>query len=148
MVDDQIIEFKVLDTLRKDNEVWTQVHLNATSFNNIVLLTGEAPSEGLRTRTQGLVSGIPKVRKIHNEIAIAAPSSFLSRSGDTWITGKVKTNLIQADHVEAARIKVVTENGTVYLMGLVSQEEGSAATWSAWIRLVFTFRAIRGSPEK
>ena len=127
MVDDELIEFKVIDAIRKDQELWNQIHLNATSFNNIVLLTGEAPTEDLRGRTSSLVGNIPKVRTVHNKMAIAAPSSMLSRSSDTWITGKVKTNMLTNDR-ESARIKVITENGSVYLMGLVTRAEADTAT--------------------
>ena len=127
MVDDELIEFKVIDAVRRDQELWNQIHLNATSFNNVVLLTGEAPTEELRGRTGSLVQKIPKVRTVHNEMAIAAPSSLLSRSSDTWITGKVKTNMLTNDR-ESARIKVITENGSVYLMGLVTRAEADAAT--------------------
>ena len=127
MVDDELIEFKVIDAIRRDQQLWNQIHLNATSFNNIVLLTGEAPTEELRGRTGSLIRDIPKVRRVQNEIAIAAPSSMLSRSSDTWITGKVKTNMLTNDR-ESARIKVITENGSVYLMGLVTRAEADAAT--------------------
>jgi len=128
MLDDQIIEFKVLDVVRLDDELWQQTHLNATSLNNIVLLTGEAPTDELRSRVEALVQQIPKVRRVHNEMVIAAPSSMLSRSSDSWITSKVKTNLISASVEEASRVKVVTENGSVYLMGLVTQREAENAT--------------------
>lgn len=128
MLDDQIIEFKVLDVVRLDDELWQQTHVNATSLNNIVLLTGEAPTDELRSRVEALVQQIPKVRRVHNEMVIAAPSSVLSRSSDSWITSKVKANLISANVEEASRVKVVTENGSVYLMGLVTQREGENAT--------------------
>ena len=128
MLDDQIIEFKVLDVVRLDDELWQQTHLNATSLNNIVLLTGEAPTDELRSRVEALVQQIPKVRRVHNEMVIAAPSSMLSRSSDSWITSKVKTNLISASVEEASRVKIVTENGSVYLMGLVTQREAENAT--------------------
>ncbi len=128
VIDDQLIEFKVIDALRQDDELWSQVHLNATSFNNAVLLTGEAPSEELRSRLEPMVARIPKVSRVHNEVVIAAPSSMLSRSSDTWVTGKVKTNLLTETKIEGARVKVVTENGTVYLMGLVTRAEADAAT--------------------
>jgi len=127
MVDDELIEFKVIDAVREDKELWNQIHLNATSYNNIVLLTGESPTEELRDRTGSLARQVPKVRKVHNEMSIAAPSSMLSRSSDTWITGKVKTNLL-TDDTEAIHIKVVTESGSVYLMGLVTHAEADAAT--------------------
>ena len=128
ILDDQIIEFKVLDVVRLDDELWQQTHVNATSVNNIVLLTGEAPTDELRSRVEALVQQIPKVKRVHNEMVIAAPSSMLSRSSDSWITSKVKMKLISASVEEASRIKVVTENGSVYLMGLVTQREAENAT--------------------
>lgn len=127
MVDDELIEFKVIDAIRQDQELWNQIHLNATSYNNVVLLTGEAPTEKLRGRTGTLVGNISKVRTVHNEMAIASPSSMLSRSSDTWITGKVKTSMLTSDK-KSAWIKVITENGSVYLMGLVTRAEANAAT--------------------
>ncbi|HSS63913.1 MAG TPA: BON domain-containing protein [Gammaproteobacteria bacterium] len=127
-VDDGLIELKAVGALQKDEELWDYSHINVTSFNNIVLLTGESPSEALRQRAAQAVANLQKVRKVHNEVAVAAPSSVLSRSGDTLITGKVKTALLNSDNVDATRIKVVTENGVVYLMGLVTQTEADAAT--------------------
>lgn len=127
-VDDGLIELKAVGALQKDEELWNYSHLNVTSFNNLVLLTGEAPSEALRQRAAAAVANLPKVRRVHNEVVVAAPSSVLSRSGDTVITGKVKTALLNNKNVQATRIKVVTENGVVYLMGLVTQTEADAAT--------------------
>jgi osmotically-inducible protein OsmY len=74
------------------------------------------------------VADVPKVRKVHNEVVVAAPSSMLSRSGDTLTTGKVKTALVNDEGIDAARVKVVTENGVVFLMGLVTQKEADSAT--------------------
>lgn len=127
-VDDGLIEMKAVGALQKDEEVWNYSHINVTSYNNIVLLTGESPSEALRQRAAQTVANLQKVRKVHNEVAVAAPSSVLSRSGDTLITGKVKTALINSNDVDATRVKVVTENGVVFLMGLVTQKEADAAT--------------------
>lgn len=128
LIDDELIELKSIDALRRDQELWEQSHINITSFNNIVLLTGESPSEDLRQRAAEAVSKLDKVRKVHNEIVVAAPSAMLSRSGDTWITGKVKTVLLNKQKLDATRVKVVTENGIVYLMGLVTRTEADAAT--------------------
>ncbi len=127
-VDDGLIEIKAVGALQKDQELWKYSHINVTSFNNIVLLTGEAPSEAMRQRAADAVANLQKVRKVHNEIIVAAPSSMVSRSGDTVITGKVKTALLNNKDVEATRVKVVTENGVVFLMGLVTQKEADAAT--------------------
>nr|VFK10724.1 MAG: Osmotically-inducible protein OsmY, contains BON domain [Candidatus Kentron sp. LPFa] len=128
LIDDQIIEVKAVSRLHADEDLSEQSHIDVTCFNSIVLLSGEAPSDSLRNRAEEIVKAIPKVKAVHNEIAVVAPSSALSRSGDTWITGKVKTNLIANEDVDATRIKVVTERGIVYLMGLVTPEEANIAT--------------------
>jgi len=127
-IDDETIELKAIGALQDDKEVWDYSHINVTSMNNIVLLTGESPSEALRQRAAQTVANVQKVRKVHNEVVVAAPSSMLSRSGDTVTTGKVKTALLNSDKVDALRIKVVTENGVVFLMGLVTEQEADAAS--------------------
>lgn len=128
MIDDQLIEWKARAALGEDQELWSQSHINVTSFNNIVLLTGETPSERMRTRAAEIVREVERVRGVHNELQIAAPSSMLSRSSDSWITGKVKSSMLADGSVPGTRVKVVTEAGTVYLMGLVTREEAEAAT--------------------
>ena len=127
-VDDEIIEWKVLDRIRNDEALKSKSHINATSYNGIVLLTGEVPDPALRQRAVELAAGVDKVRQVHDEISVAAPSSMLSRSGDTWITSKVKTALLNDDVDLANRTKVVTEKGIVYLMGIVTVDEAEAAT--------------------
>jgi len=125
-VDDEIIEVKAASRLFSDQEIFDNTHINITSYNNIILLSGEAPTDALKNKAYNLISSIPKVRKIHNEIAIAAPSSLLTRSSDSWITAKVKTNLFQIKDVpdfDPTRIKVISENGTVFLMGIVTRNE-------------------------
>lgn len=127
LVDDQGIELKVADAISKDKALNDQAHINATSFNGIVLLTGEAPNQTLRARATSLASKVEKVRRVQNEIAIGKPSSLSSRSNDAWITTKVKTKLLTSDKVDGTRVKVVTEAGTVYLMGLVKRKEANEA---------------------
>ena len=127
-IDDNVLELKAVGALQDDKELWNYSHLNVTSYNNIVLLTGESPNEALRQRAAQTVANLQKVRKVHNEVVVAAPSSMVSRSGDTLITGKVKTALINNKDIDATRVKVVTENGVVYLMGLVTQAEADTAT--------------------
>lgn len=128
LLDDQVIEVKLLKAFLQDSELSNRAHVNATSYNNVVLLSGEVPDDALKQRASLVARGVPKVRGIHNELTIAAPSSYLTRSSDTVVTGKVKSSLIANEAVEAGRIKVVTENGTVFLLGLVSPAEGELAT--------------------
>ncbi len=127
-IEDEAIELKSLKAIFDDKELNKQTHINVTSFNTIVLLSGEAPTEELRQRVVDIVTNVDKVSHVHNEIAIAGPSSLMSRSGDTLITTKVKTKLIAEKNLDGTHVKVVTENGVVYLMGLVTREDGEKAT--------------------
>lgn len=128
VVDDQIIELKLFSALIGDREISKQAHVNATSYNNMVLLSGEVPNEQLRRRAAEIARAHPKVRGVYNELSLAAPSSLLTRSSDTVITGKVKSSLVTDKYVAATRVKVVTENGTVFLLGLVTRDEAQRAT--------------------
>ncbi|VVD83563.1 BON domain-containing protein [Pandoraea communis] len=112
-------EANIANTLTDD-----AVHVNVTVFNRRVLLTGEVPDEKTKQRAMDIVKQINNVRGIVDEIAIAPKSSLGSRSNDAWITSKVKANLINTKEISANVFKVVTERGDVYLMGLVSEEEG------------------------
>ena len=103
------------------------VHVNVTSFNRNVLLTGEVPSESIKREVGGLVTGVENVRNITNEIAVAGVSSFMSRSNDALITSKVKGRFMDAGKFQINHVKVVTENGIVYLLGLVKREEAQSA---------------------
>ncbi len=127
-IEDEAIELKSLKTLSDDKELSSQIHLNVTSFNTIVLVSGEAPTEDLRRQAIEIIRSIPKVSHVHDEITIAGPSSLMSRSGDTLITTKVKTKLIVEKNLDGTHVKVVTENGVVYLMGLLNREDADKAT--------------------
>ena len=128
VIDDEVIELKALAALRRNSDIAPNSHVNATSYNGILLLTGETLNEETRRRITELVDNIDKVRRVHNELAIAAPSSMLSRSSDSVITAKIKTTLGRHSFEIAARTKVVTENGVVYLMGLVRRSEANVST--------------------
>ena len=127
-VDDETIEWKIIDVLYQDEQIDAQTHLNATSYNGIVLLTGEIPNQEMRVKVNEKIRGVQGVRQLHDETSIAAPSSMMSRSGDTWITSKVKTAMVTDDTDMGARTKVVTDKGVVYLMGIVSPQEADKLT--------------------
>ena len=127
-VDDETIEWKIIDVLYQDEQIDQQTHLNATSYNGIVLLTGEIPNEEMRVKIGGKIRSVQGVRQLHDETSIAAPSSMMSRSGDTWITSKVKTAMLTDDTDMGVRTKVVTDKGVVYLMGMVSPQEADELT--------------------
>lgn len=127
VIDDQGIEFKASYALFNNKEIYDQSHINVTSYNGVVLLTGETPSESLKQKVTAEVKKIPKVRRIHNELAIAAPSALPSRSSDGWITSKIKAKMTTDEQTDPFHIKVVTERGIVYLMGMLSRAEADRA---------------------
>jgi osmotically-inducible protein OsmY len=127
VIEDQAIEMKALRRIAKDEAINESTHINVTSYNTIVLVTGEAPTEALRRKVIEIVRAVEKVTKVYDEIAIAGPSAITSRTSDTILTGKVKAQLFGSKQVEATRIKVVTERGIVYLMGLIPRAQADAA---------------------
>jgi len=103
-------------------------HINVASFNRKVLLTGEVPDQAIKATAEREVRAIEGVQSVFNELEIAGPASYTSRSSDALVTTKVKASLVEMKTISAASFKVVTENGTVYLMGRVTQREGDVAT--------------------
>jgi len=124
VIDDQSIEFRIANGLYSDKELANSTHISITSFNHIVLISGEAPSAELRTRAYNIVKADPDVKRIYNEITIAEPLPLKARNYDSWLTAKVKSTLLGAKDVDTLNIKVVTSNTTVYLMGLTPRENG------------------------
>jgi osmotically-inducible protein OsmY len=124
-IEDQAIELKASN--RIDEKFRDTAHVNVTSFNRNVLLTGEAPSDSTRQEVEQIVRGVPNVASVLNEIAIAPLTPFSSRSNDTYITSKVKGRMIDAAKFPVHVVKVVTENGVVYLMGIVTRKEAEDA---------------------
>jgi len=122
---DEQIELK--SRLRFNELKLENVHVNFTSFNRRLLITGEAPTLALKSQVAQMAREVPDVREIVDEVVIAAPTAFGSRTNDGFMTAKVKTRLMDDDRVSAAHVKVVTENGAVFMMGLVKREEGVAA---------------------
>jgi osmotically-inducible protein OsmY len=123
VLDDQSIEIKVSSILFSNKKIYDQSHINATSYNGVVLITGETPNESLKQDVTKEVQTIANVRRVHNELLIAAPSSLPSRTSDAWITSKIKAKLTADEYIDPFYIKVVTEHGIVYLMGFVSHAE-------------------------
>lgn len=131
IVEDQSIKAKIRHQLSEDKVLDSNTHINVSSYNAIVLLSGEAPTEEMRARAGELARNVEGVRRVNNEITIGTPTSAGTRSNDAWITTKVKSSAAGITSVEGfdpSRIKVVTENGTVFLMGLVYQKEANAVT--------------------
>ncbi len=127
MIDDQLIETKAKDAIYADVKMAKRVHINVTSFNRVVLLTGEALSRATRDKVVDIVRHLDKVRRVHNEIRVADLTGLSARTNDTWITSKIKTQMLTTKGFDSSRIKVVTEDGSVFLMGLVTKEIGNQA---------------------
>lgn len=126
-VSDQEIELRALARLRETFPQKTD-NISATSYNRQVLLTGQVPDEATRSRAAEVVKGIPDVRTVFNELTVSGITSLTSDANDVAITSQVKARMLRDENVPATKIKVVTEAGVVYLMGLVSQAEAEAAT--------------------
>jgi osmotically-inducible protein OsmY len=145
-LDDELIEDKasaqILERFKGND-----VHVNVTSYNGNVLLTGEVPFENAKSEIGEIVRRMPKTRSVQNDLLIGAATSLGARSNDTLITSKVKTRFVEANRFQINHVKVVTERGVVYLLGIVRNEEGDAAaeiarTTSGVQRVVKVFEYI------
>mgnify|MGYP001417504666 CR=1 FL=1 len=124
-LEDQAIEIKAANRVR---ELATLGNVSGTSFNRILLLTGEVPDAAEKARVEAAVAGIENLRSVVNELTVAGNSSLTSRSNDTLITTKVKASFVDAKDLFANAVKVKTERGVVYLMGLVTEREAERAS--------------------
>lgn len=124
-VEDQGIEIKAES--RISEKLGDKIHVNVTSFNRNVLITGEAIDENTKQAAESIVKNIENVRSVTNDLIIAGASSMSSRSNDSYITSKVKTRMVTENRFPANYVKVVTENSTVYLMGMVTRQEADDA---------------------
>ncbi len=127
-IDDSQIETIASVNLDKTHEKLKQAPIEVHSYNAVVLLVGQVPNNELRELAGRTVSKINNVRQVHNELEVQAPISLLERTNDTWLGTKVKTKLLASRDVEGGRVDVITENGIVYLMGLVSRTEADRIT--------------------
>lgn len=126
MTEDQGIEIKAGN--RISSRFPDGIHINVTSYNRLVLLTGEVPDAATKSEIERIVRGVENVRGVFNELAIAGTSSYTVRTNDSVITSKVKANFVDEGNFNPIHVKVVTENSIVYLMGLVKKSEAESAT--------------------
>ena len=127
LYNDQLIETAAVDAILRASPLLETANVSAVSVNGILLLIGQVPSEDTKVIAGAKARGISNVRKVHNELLVSGPASYVVRTSDTLITTKVKARMVGEAAFPAGRIKVVTENGIVYLMGLVTQVE---ADWA------------------
>lgn len=130
-----------MDTIREDenitslannmiaanNTLATKTHISAVSYNRVVLLVGQAPTEEMRQQAVDLVKRVPNVKRIFNQITVGEPTSALRRSKDATITGNVKARMFATTNLQSNNFKIVTEDGTVYILGLATVQQGNIA---------------------
>jgi len=143
--DDEAIELKVGNVR---NSRWgDQVHINVTSYDGIVLLSGEAPDADIKNTMAEITRTTDRVKRVYDEVAVRPATSMSDRTNDTYITSKVKSRFLEQSQFSPTHVKVVTERGVVYLMGLVRKDEGDSAariasTTSGVTRVVKLFEYI------
>lgn len=128
VIDDQTIETTATVNIRKTDPGLEHANVVVTSYNGVVLLCGQVPSEELRSAAAQTAALVKNVRQVHNHLTVGESTGFAVRSADTLITTKVKAKLLTAANIKDSRVKVVTENGTVFLLGLVTHAEGNIAS--------------------
>ncbi len=126
-IDDQSIEIQVSDLIASDETLSNSSSISVVSFNRVVLLVGQAPSGELKDRASAIVRTLNQVTSVHNEIRISTPGSFLSTTNDTWLTTKAKSLMLAEKDFSSHHIKVYSENGEIFLMGLVTKAEANKA---------------------
>jgi len=127
-LEDETIELKANKVISNDEGLDKHAHINVISYNRTVLLVGQAPNEMLRSRVGKLVGEVDSVTRVFNQIRIGNVTTLTTRSNDSWLTSKIKVALTTEKDFESSHIKVITESGEVFLLGLVSQAEGNRAT--------------------
>ncbi|UVE18593.1 BON domain-containing protein [Pseudomonas sp. LS44] len=129
-IDDQFLAPDVDASIsRADKDLTSPTsHITVTSYNGVILLAGQTPRAELKGKAEQAARSVQGVKKVHNELQVLQPTSALARSNDALMTTKIKTQMLADNSVPSTRIKVVTENGIVYLLGLVTQQEAASAT--------------------
>ncbi|HSW94194.1 MAG TPA: BON domain-containing protein [Gammaproteobacteria bacterium] len=127
IMQDQTISKEILQKVIADPTLRENTHIDVTTFNRIVLLTGETSTADERQQAEDIARNTPDVVKVYNELAVKGPTSTLTRTSDSWITTKIKTTMLATEDLQSGTIKVVTENGSVYLMGSVSHAQADMA---------------------
>ncbi|AIR89601.1 BON domain-containing protein [Pseudomonas cremoricolorata] len=128
-IDDSLIETKASVNISKASpDLDKGSHIVVSSYNGVVLLAGQTPRADLKSLAEETASQVQRVKRVHNELQVMQPSSILARNNDAWLTTKIKTQMLADVNVPSSRIKVITENGIVYLLGLVTKGEAAAAT--------------------
>lgn len=127
LIDDNAIEVKAMYNMAQDEGLRKHTNINVVSYDGVVLAVGQSPNKFLIDKAIGIISELDGVKKVHNQVKLGTPADLSAKAKDTWITTKVKSELLTDETLAGHKIKVITENKEVFLMGKVSPEEGSRA---------------------
>ncbi len=125
IAEDQGIESKIGNRI---TEKYPNAHINVTGYNRMALLTGEAPTADAKAEIERVARSVENVRGVYNEVSVGPPSTLSQRTNDAYITSKIKARYLDAQRFNPIHVKVVTEAGTAFLMGIVSRKEAEDAT--------------------
>ncbi|WP_107850921.1 division/outer membrane stress-associated lipid-binding lipoprotein [Oceanimonas marisflavi] len=150
-ISDQTIEMRALHRLGEEKPMWNESRFAVITTNGKALLIGQTPTEDYRIRAEEIVRSVPGVKEVFNEVRIGQPLTLTQQSRDTWLTSKVKSTLLAEKNIDGSKLKVVSENGEVFLIGLVTQKEGNIAVQLtrsiAGVRQVMTmFEYVQAAP--
>lgn len=127
-VEDQSIETKVIVNMKSQEPEFRKANFNVISHNGVVLLVGQVASDEMKDKASEIASqASTKIKRIHNELEVAGKTSLIARSNDTWIATKVRTQLLANKDVPSGQVRVIAENGAIYLMGIIDQSNGDNA---------------------
>lgn len=126
-IDDAVLEPLVKREIRKSDTGFKGSHLVVVSYNGVVLLAGQVATAELSAKASDVAQRVNRVRKVHNELSVGGPISLVARTNDSWLTTKVKSRLIASNEAYGRKVKVVTENGVVYLLGLLTRAQAETA---------------------
>lgn len=126
-IKDTEIANKIVDKFKMIPGFKENSHVEVAVFNRIVLITGETPNAEWKQEAQNVASTVPNVEKVYNQLRIEGPTSTLTHTSDAWITTKIKTQMLTSEKLKTSSIKVITENGTVFLMGVVTHSQADVA---------------------
>lgn len=126
-VQDTTIANKIVDKIHAVPALRNECHIEVTVFHNVVLLTGQTPNAEWKQRAEEIAKSVPDVSRVYNQLSIEGVTSTLTRTSDSWITTKIKTQMLATEDLKSSSIKVVTESGVVYLMGIVTRQQADIA---------------------
>lgn len=126
-VDDGTLEARVSGQLNKNKDITNNSRIIATAYKGNVLLTGQSPDMSLADKAKQIASNVDGTEKVYNEVRQGQPVDLGTASKDTWLTTKVKSKILASDEVKSGSVKVITENGELFLLGVLTQQEGAAA---------------------